>query len=97
MAGALVGAYVGRNIGESMDELDRMKASQALENGPTGSPVAWTNPDSGTRYQVTPTRTYYESAERPCREFTTDAWIDGKRETVKGTACRQADGRWQTQ
>ena len=97
VAGALLGAYVGSSVGESMDELDRRRASDALETSPTGSSVAWTNPDSGTRYRVTPTRTYYESAQSPCREFTTEAWIESKRETVKGTACRQEDGSWRSQ
>ncbi len=97
VAGALVGAFVGSSVGESMDELDRLKAARALESAPTGSPVAWTNPDSGSRYEVTPTRTYYEDARTPCRDYTTQAWIDGKRETLKGTACRQADGSWRTQ
>lgn len=97
VAGALVGAYFGSNVGESMDELDRVQASRALEQSPTGSPVGWTNPDSGSRYEVTPTRTYYTDAQTPCREFTTDAWIEGKRETLKGSACRQSDGSWRTQ
>ena len=96
VAGALIGAYVGSNIGESMDELDRLQASRALEQAPTGTPVAWTNPDSGSRYEVTPTRTYYTDAETPCREFTTHAWIEGKKETLKGSACRQSDGSWRT-
>jgi surface antigen len=97
VAGALVGAYVGSNIGESMDELDRLRASRALEQSPTGTPVAWTNPDSGRRYQVTPTRTYYTDSETPCRQYITEAWIEGKRETLKGNACRQADGSWRAQ
>jgi surface antigen len=97
VAGALLGAYVGSSVGESMDELDRRRASDALETSPTGSAVAWTNPDSGSRYRVTPTRTYYERSQTPCREFTTEAWIEGKRETVRGSACRQQDGSWRSQ
>ena len=97
VAGALVGAFVGSNIGESMDELDRVQASRALERAPTGTPVAWTNPDSGSRYEVTPTRTYYDNPQTLCREFTTEAWIEGKREKLKGSACRQSDGTWKTQ
>jgi surface antigen len=97
IVGALVGAFVGNNIGKSMDELDYYKTGRALENAPTGSPVAWNNPDSGARYEVTPTRTYYEGSDAPCRDFTTQAVIDGRQESVQGTACRASDGTWQMQ
>jgi surface antigen len=78
-----------------MDEKDRIKAAQALETAPTGAPTSWRNPDTGAAYTVTPTRTYQE-AGAPCRDFTTKAVIEGKEETVKGTACRQPDGSWKT-
>ena len=94
-AGALVGAYLGGNVGRSMDENDRAKTQHTLEAAPTGQPTSWQNPDNGNRYNVTPTRTY-EDAGRPCREYTTEAWIDGKRETVRGTACREPDGSWRS-
>ena len=93
-AGVLLGAYVGSNIGRTMDDVDRMHTSQALESSRTGNTATWRNPDTGVQYAVTPTRTY-ESAGSPCRDFTTQALIDGKQETVKGTACRRADGTWQ--
>ena len=92
--GALLGGYVGGGIGESMDELDRRRANDALERTPTGTTVAWNNPDSGIDYRVTPTHTY-EQASGPCRDYTTEAVIDGRAEIVHGTACRQSDGTWQ--
>jgi len=92
-AGALLGAYLGGNVGRSMDATDRAMTQQTLEAAPTGQHTTWQNPDTGNRYDVTPTRTYQE-AGRPCREYTTEAWIDGKRETVRGTACREPDGSW---
>lgn len=94
-AGALGGYLVGGAIGKSMDDTDRLKANQALEDTPTGNRVAWQNPDTGDHYSVTPTKTY-ETASGPCREYTTEATIDGRPETVYGTACRQADGTWQS-
>ena len=93
--GTLLGGYVGGRIGENMDELDRRRASDALETSPTGTPVAWQNPDSGVDYTMTPTRTY-ESTSGPCRDYTTEAVIEGRPEVVHGTACRQSDGSWQT-
>jgi len=93
VAGTVAGALLGSHIGKRMDEADRMKAAQALENTPTGQQTTWRNPDTGSQYSVTPTRTY-EAAGAPCRDFTVNATVEGKPDTVKGTACRQADGTW---
>lgn len=93
IAGSLIGGYLGGHIGRQMDDADRYRAGQALEHAPTDERSTWQNPDTGTSYAVTPTRTYYDDAQ-PCREYTTEAWIDDRRETVYGTACRQSDGSW---
>lgn len=92
-AGALVGAYLGGNIGRTMDKVDRMEVQRTLETAQTGKTVTWTNPDSGNKYQVKPTRTYYTN-QQPCREYITKAIIGGKPEQIYGKACRQADGSW---
>jgi surface antigen len=94
-AGALLGAYLGGNVGRTMDQVDRSKTHHTLEGNPTGQTTSWKNPDSGNSYEVTPTRTYEESG-RPCRDYTTEAWIEGRRETVRGTACREPDGTWRS-
>lgn len=94
VAGALVGAYLGGQVGKSMDEVDRMKANRTLESTPTGQTSTWSNPDTGNQYAVTPTKTYQTDAGAPCRDYTTEAVIDGRKEYVKGTACRQPDGTW---
>ena len=91
--GAVVGAYLGNQIGRTMDRLDRMEMQRALETAPTGRAVAWQNPDSGNRYTVVPTRTYYNN-QQACREYTTHAIIGGKTEEIHGRACRQNDGAW---
>lgn len=91
--GVLLGAYLGGQIGKTMDRLDRLEMQRALETAPAGKAVVWNNPDSGIRYTVRPTRTYYQ-AQQPCREYTTTAIIGGKREQIYGRACRQADGAW---
>ncbi len=94
VAGSIVGAMIGGNIGKSMDQQDRMRAAQALERVPTGQTSTWQNPDTGNQYAVTPTNTYVNNGGAPCRDYTTEGWIDGKREIIKGTACRQPDGTW---
>jgi surface antigen len=94
IVGTIAGAYIGGNIGQQMDDNDRYRSQQAMEHNRLNETSSWRNPDTGHSYQVTPTRTY-ETASGPCREYTTDAVIDGRRETVYGTACRQPDGTWQ--
>lgn len=91
--GAFIGAVLGGKIGKYMDKQDQLEVQHALESAPTGKSVSWKNPDSGNRYSVTPTRTYYHN-EQPCREYTTYANIDGKQEKIYGKACRMADGSW---
>lgn len=93
-AGTLIGALAGGHVGRQLDELDRYRAGRTLETAPTGASKEWVNPDSGTAYSVTPTRTYDSGYGTPCREFTMDADVGGQTEQVYGTACRQADGSW---
>jgi len=93
IVGTLIGAAVGGAVGRSMAETDRIKTAQSLETVRTGVPSTWRNPDTGNQYTVTPTRTY-DSSQGPCREYTVDAIVGGKREQVYGTACRQPDGSW---
>ncbi|MEJ2343959.1 MAG: RT0821/Lpp0805 family surface protein [Gammaproteobacteria bacterium] len=94
--GAIVGYMVGGTVGRSMDAGDRACVGQALEYSAPNQPVAWRNPDSGVDYRITPRRTY-RSDGRYCREFTRQALIGGRTQTVYGTACRQADGSWKIQ
>jgi len=93
VVGTLLGASVGGTVGRSMDDTDRLKVAHSLENVRTGVPSRWRNPDTGNQYSVVPTRTY-ETAGTPCREFTVNGNVGGKRENIFGTACRQADGSW---
>ncbi len=96
IAGTMAGTAIGGAIGRSMDETDRLRASQTLETVRTGVSSAWRNPDTGYEYQFTPTRTF-DRAGRPCREYTIDAVIGGRTEQIYGTACRQPDGSWDVQ
>ncbi len=103
IVGAVAGAMIGRHIGESMDDGDRLKTAAALNDSRTGESTSWVNPDTGARYNLTPTRTFERSGENqgttgPCREFKLDATVGGKKnQDVYGTACLQADGTWQVE
>lgn len=92
-AGAVAGAYLGNMIGKNMDETDKLKTQMAIEQNKSNQSTNWVNPDTGTRYSVTPKRTY-KKANQYCREYTMTATIDGKQQKTYGTACRQPDGGW---
>ena len=91
--GVVAGAVVGGAIGRYMDPVDQNCVGQTLEKAPTNKTVAWQNPDQKASYNVTPTRTYKADGTY-CRDYTTEALIDGRTEKVQGTACRQPDGSW---
>jgi len=101
IVGAVAGAMIGRHIGESMDDGDRLKTAVALNDSRIGESTSWVNPDTGYRYNVTPTRTFQGTSQEnsgPCREFKLDATVGGKKnQDVYGTACLQADGSWQVE
>lgn len=101
IAGSVIGgALLGGLVGNLLDQRDKRLAAEAqqraLEAAPTGTPVAWNNPDSGHSGTVTPTRTY-RSEGTYCREYQHTVTIDGKQERAYGTACRQPDGSWKVQ
>lgn len=94
-AGALAGAFIGGAIGRNMDETDKLKMNNALNNNAVGQPAYWTNTNSGANYQVVPTKNVAIGDNPYCREYRTVANIAGRRQQMYGTACRQPDGSWQ--
>ncbi len=100
LAGVTLGAFLGNEIGASMDKTDILMAQNArnyaLENNKINSQAAWKNPDSGNSGVIYPTRTY-SVGDQPCREFTQEINIGGKIQTGYGKACRMADGSWDIQ
>src|ERR687892_281152 len=97
LVGAGLGALAGSQIGSGSGQLAAAQATQsALEFTPSGAATAWRNPDTGHAGSVTPVRTY-ESGGRNCRDFDQTLMVDGRAETVRGTACRQPDGTWRVQ
>ena len=95
LIGAVAGSLIGGGVGKSMDAKDRRKAQSALEHNQTGQTTAWRNPDTGNSFRVTPVRTYRSvRAGLACREYKTEAIVDGQREVIHGRACRTANGGW---
>jgi surface antigen len=97
VAGAVVGGIVGSEIGRALDQQDRMLAQQAefdaLERGNSGVPRRWRNPDNGRYGDVVPSRPYRRGPD-DCRDYTHTIYIDGRPQTMRGTACRNPDGTW---
>lgn len=94
-AGTLAGAFIGGALGKNMDDTDRLKMNQALDNNNVGQPAYWHNANTDTNYQVTPTKNVSMDGNDYCREYRTTANIGGKKQQMYGTACRQPDGSWQ--
>jgi len=101
IGGALAGGLIGGAVGDRMDAADRREAAQAaqhaLETAPSGTSVAWHNPDSGHSGTITPTRTYQTQSGQYCREYQQSVTIEGKQQQAYGTACRMPDGSWKIQ
>ena len=96
-AGVLIGALVGSEVGRSLDEIDRMKANEAIQRARTariGESIHWNNPRSGNSGSITPVRNGQSESGLFCREFRQEVVVGGKRSHAYGIACRQDDGTW---
>ncbi len=98
--GVIAGGLIGSRLGRSLDEADRRRAIdaeyRALEYSKPGSPVVWRNPERNVYGEVVPGERRAVGANANCREYSHTIYIDGQPEVAKGTACRNADGTWQT-
>lgn len=94
--GTVIGYVLGGKLRDYMDQNDRNRTYQALESHRNYQTANWVNPDTQARYQVTPVATY-ESRSGVCRDFVSQAFIDGYTEEVTGTACRTDNGHWRIQ
>ena len=97
-AGPFIGFLIGSEIGRYLDQADRdamVETTQyTLENVPIGQTESWSNPDSGNKGSVTPTRSYKRNNGQQCREFTQRVEVEARSEEQHATACKQADGTW---
>ena len=96
--GTLAGAFIGRGIGQSLDNIDKLYAERAKSSAaaaPVGQTIAWNNPDSGNSGTVTAVRDGTNTRTGAyCREYRTTVDVGGKPEAAYGTSCRQPDGSW---
>ncbi len=96
--GALAGAWMGSEIGKSLDAADRAAmqttTQDALETRRDGEASTWRNPNSGNSGSTTPLQTFQTAQGNDCRTFENTVAVDGRTEHVQGQACRQPDGSW---
>ncbi len=97
-AGVVIGGFIGNQIGRGLDQADQQAAYQAeqaaLERYPDGQYSRWDNPNNGNSGYTVPQNTYQNTGGQYCRDYQTTIIVDGRPETGRGTACRQADGSW---
>ncbi len=87
--------FEGSTIGAALSTRDRQQAlaaqTRALEYGRPGMPVDWHGRKS---YGEVIPGASYDINDTTCRGFTHTITMDGQSQVSRGTACRQADGRW---
>ncbi len=96
-AGTLLGAFLGHQVGESLDKADVEYARRAQDQAhvaPIGQQIVWANPESGHSGTITPRLDGRDRAGNYCREYQTTVTVAGRTEQAFGTACRQPDGAW---
>lgn len=91
IGGVALGGLLGNVIGKQMDDNDRRKMTQVLDDNATGQSTQWRNDSTGSTYTVTPTKTFVRDG-RECRTFEQEAIVDGQPRKMTGTACKHADG-----
>ncbi len=94
---ALIPGLAENGVGARLDAEDRRALAEAerraLEDAGPNRPVPWTNPRSGHFGQVLAGPSYFVN-DRNCRDYAHTITIDGQAETLRGTACRDAEGVW---
>lgn len=89
-----IGTFAGQGLSSAAQKKAAEAEFRALEFGRTGIPVAWREGES--RGEVTPGAPYQVNAAN-CRDYThTVSIAGGPPLSGRGTACRQANGSWQT-
>jgi len=92
--GVLLGGLLGQEFGDSLNRTDPGCMGRFMETTPDYQTVQWQNPDTGSRYNLMPSETYQDESGKYCREYQSEATVNGQVQQTYGTACRQPDGQW---
>ena len=94
---AALGGFIGPKLGSALDDSDRILAYQAqidaLDRGAPGAPIDWRNPATGRHGNIVAGPLYDQKGAK-CRGYSHTVVIGGQLQTVRKTACRNADGSW---
>lgn len=94
MQGGLANGTTAEGLGRSELRLALAAEYNALEFGQSGKPIRWDG-GSGRSGEVVPAQPYRVGTQ-DCRQYMHNLTVSGQTRTVKGTACRNADGSWTT-
>lgn len=94
VVGTIAGAVIGAQVGRDLDRADRGCIGHALELAGDNKRVAWSNPDNGASYRLTPVRGFQRNGQS-CREFDLRTTAGGRSETTRSRACQTGEGTWQ--
>ena len=96
-AGATAG-YLAMEYYNTMRKTDRASMERTVFKGlndtESGTQIEWNNEETGNRGAVTPRRTFLDEKGRMCRDFDSNASLDGVDYQGSGTACRNGAGNW---
>jgi surface antigen len=92
VVGTVIGAAIGAEIGRRLDKADRSCVGHALELAGPGQTVAWTNPDTGVSYKLTPADK--NEGANGCRKFRLVATGSFGLSEGRTVACPAPDGTW---
>lgn len=92
--GGLAGVTIGKDLGIDSGRA-RAAEYRALEYGRAGTITPWSDSLTGRYGEVVP-GTAYKVNDTTCREYVHKIVAGNHTETGRGTACRTADGNWQT-
>lgn len=99
--GALAGVMAGSAIGHHLDQRDCAAAQLALQqigNTPTGQPLAWSDPSTGSHGLYIPTAAEFTDPKSGliCRPINASYYLNGHKPVVgeTGNVCRNSNGDW---
>jgi surface antigen len=101
--GAILGGFAGSYIGKSLDDDARARHDAAWQDAMyDGQSTSWSAASGRSRGTINVgkenvSRKYHQNGVpevRLCRDYVSEIVVDGRKERMKGRACRGEDGFW---
>ena len=95
---AVIGAFLGSEVGKSLDRSDQTYAMQAQQRAvvlaPVGQQIQWASPSNPGVYGYTVAGPVQPVQSGYCREYQTTVVVGGETKNAYGRACQGPDGQW---